>query len=77
VSPASGGTDPHNLGFRGLLAEGWTPEQAWAEIRDTCQHPAVRAIIADLATTEEGRAALEGSRIRWAQYGLPPPWDVP
>jgi hypothetical protein len=77
VSPANGGTDPRDLGFRGLLAEGWTPEQAWAEIRDSCQHPAVRAIIADLATTEEGRAALEWSRAEWARHGLTPPWELP
>jgi hypothetical protein len=71
----SAGGEDYDLGFVGLLKAGYTPEQAWAEVHETANHPAVRAIIADLGTTEEGRAALAYSRERWAAYGLPVPWD--
>ena len=63
------------LGFDGLLAAGRTPEQAWREIHDAMT-PAARAIIADLAGDEQGRAALEWSRQRWALRGLRPPWEA-
>jgi hypothetical protein len=68
---------PRTPGFRGLVEAGLTPEQAWADIRAGCQDPAVRAIIADLETTQEGRDTLEWSRIQWAQHGLPAPWEDP
>jgi hypothetical protein len=77
VSRANGGTDPHDLGFKGLLAAGYTPEEAWHEIRSTSEHPVVRALIAEMRSTEEGRAALDWSRQEWARYGLIPPWDLP
>jgi hypothetical protein len=63
------------LGFAGLLAAGCTPAQAWESCRRSAQDPDVRAIIADLATTPEGRAALDWSRLEWAQHGLRPPWE--
>jgi hypothetical protein len=75
MSPPGASRD--DLGFAGLLAAGLTPVEAWAEVRKTTAHPAVRAIIADLASTEDGRAALEFSRQRWARHGLRPPWEDP
>ena len=69
--------DPHDLGFAGLLKAGYAPEEAWSEIRRDCYHPAVRAIIAELRSTKEGRETLEWSRLEWAQRGMIPPWDVP
>lgn len=69
--------DPDELGFTGLIAAGRTPEEAWAEIRAGLQDPEVRAIIADLGTTEEGRAALAWSREQWAEHGMIAPWDLP
>ena len=77
MSGGNGDTDPHDLGFTGLLAAGYTPAEAWAEIRETSGDPEVRAIIADLRTTPEGRAALDWSREQWAAHGLTPPWDLP
>jgi hypothetical protein len=75
VSPPAASRD--DLGFAGLLAAGLTPEQAWAEVRSTSTHPAVRAIIADLGSSAEGRAALDWSRQQWARHGLTPPWEDP
>ena len=63
------------LGFAGMLAAGVDPHAAWARIRATAQDPAVQAIVAELARTPQGRAALAHSRARWAAYGLPPPWE--
>jgi hypothetical protein len=67
---------PRELGFAGLVAEGLTPAEAWQIIHDETG-PEARAIFADLATTEDGRAALEWARGRWAAHGLPPPWEDP
>ena len=76
MSPANG-VDPHDLGFAGLIAAGYTPEEAWSMIRRDCYHPAVRAIIAELRESPEGRDTLEWSRLEWAQRGMTPPWDLP
>lgn len=67
-------TAPADLGYEGLLLAGMTPAQAWQEIHDSMT-PEARAIIADLRTDPEGRAALEYSRQRWALRGLRPPWE--
>jgi hypothetical protein len=72
----SGPAEPRDLGFAGLLAAGLTPEEAWDEIRPDSISPAVQAIIADLATTREGREALALSREQWAGHGLAPPWEL-
>jgi hypothetical protein len=64
-----------DLGFDGLLQAGYTPEEAWAEIRADCHDPSVRSIFAGLEATEEGRAALEWSRQQWAARGLSAPWE--
>jgi hypothetical protein len=63
------------LGFAGMLLAGADPQTAWDTIHAQCADPAVRSIIANLAATEDGRAALEWSRAAWARYGLPPPWE--
>ena len=76
MRPANG-VDPHDLGFAGLIAAGYTPEEAWSMIRRDCYHPAVRAIIAELRESPEGRDTLEWSRLEWAQRGMTPPWDLP
>jgi hypothetical protein len=69
-------TDPHDLGFAGLLAEGLSPADAWQAIRDDlAAEPAALAVIAELDRDEEGRAALAWSRQQWAAHGLAPPWD--
>lgn len=73
-----GGTDgsgDRELGFAGMLAVGMDPQEAYDLIRQESNHPGVRAIIAELRESEQGRAALEYSRQRWAEYGLTPPWD--
>jgi len=64
-----------DLGFRGLLAAGYTADEAWAMIRETSALPEVHAIIAELGRSEEGRAALQWSREQWAEHGLVAPWD--
>jgi hypothetical protein len=67
-----------DLGFTGLLAAGRTPQEAWQIIHDdTAASPEARAIFADLAATEDGRAALDWARAAWARHGLPPPWEDP
>jgi hypothetical protein len=68
--------DDHQLGFRGLLAAGRTPAEAWKIIHDdlTANTGAV-LIIRDMEQTQDGRAALEWSRLEWAQHGLAPPWE--
>jgi hypothetical protein len=63
------------LGFAGLLAAGVDPQEAYEQVRARCADPAVRAVLAELARTPEGRAALDNSRERWATYGFPPPWE--
>jgi hypothetical protein len=63
------------LGFAGLLAAGVDPQEAYQQVRALCADPAVRAVLAELARTAEGRTALEYSRERWAAYGFPPPWE--
>jgi hypothetical protein len=65
----------YHLGYIGMINAGLTPEEAWAEVRETSKDPAVRAIIAVLGETEEGRAALTWSRERWAGHGLTAPWE--
>jgi hypothetical protein len=65
------------LGWAGLVAAGYTPDQAWQMIRADAKHPAVRAIIAELDRTEDGRAALAWSRDQWAGHGFEPPWESP
>jgi hypothetical protein len=67
----------YHLGFIGMIEAGVAPEAAWTEIRETSKDPAVRAIIAELADSEEGRAALQWSRDQWAGHGLTAPWDLP
>jgi hypothetical protein len=64
-----------DLGFAGLLAAGIDPCEAYEQVRALCADPAVRAVLAELARTPEGRAALHSSRQRWAAYGFPPPWE--
>jgi hypothetical protein len=64
------------LGFVGLLKAGYTPIQAWAEVRKTAEDPAVQAVIAEMRKDREGRAALEWSRQQWAGHGLNPPWEI-
>jgi hypothetical protein len=61
------------LGFAGMLAAGTNPRTAYEQVRAACSDPAVRAILAELQRTAEGRAALDYSRQRWAAYGFPPP----
>jgi hypothetical protein len=63
------------LGFAGMLAAGIDPQDAYEQVRAACADPAVRAVLAELPRTPEGRAALAYSRERWAAYGLPPPWE--
>lgn len=65
------------LGLAGLVAAGIPPADAWAEIRRACDNPETRAILDHLASTPEGRAALDGSRRAWARHGLPAPFDDP
>jgi hypothetical protein len=67
--------DEWTLGFAGLLAAGVDSQEAYQQVRALCADPAVRAVLAELARTPEGRAALEASRERWAAYGFPPPWE--
>jgi hypothetical protein len=63
-------------GFAGLLLLGHTPQQAWQIIRDDfAADPGAQALIAHLASTEDGRAALELSRQDWKRHGLTPPWE--
>jgi hypothetical protein len=64
-----------NLGFAGPLAAGFDPQEAYQHVRMLCMDPAVRAILAALARTPEGPAALDSSRERWAAYGFPPPGE--
>ncbi len=64
-----------NLGFAGLLAAGIDPRDAYEQIRALCADPAVRAVLAELQRSPQGRAALDSSRQRWAAYGFPPPWE--
>jgi hypothetical protein len=68
--------DDRELGMAGLLMAGYTPEQAWREIRKAAIQRDVQAIIAGLRRTPDGLAALRLSRRQWARYGLPPPWDL-
>lgn len=68
-------TGPRELGFEGMLLAGQTPEQAWDEIRRDAEDPEVRAMIADMQNSEEGRAVLEWSRTEWERHGLPVPWE--
>jgi hypothetical protein len=63
------------FGFAGLLAVGMDPREAHQHVRALCMIPAVRAVVAELARTPEGRTALEASRQRWAAYGFPLPWE--
>lgn len=73
-----GRPERRGLGFAGLIRAGVTPEEAWAEIRaEVHADPDTAAIITDLASTPEGRGALEWSRLQWAQHGLEPPWELP
>ena len=55
-----------DLGFAGMLAAGIDPRDAYEQ---------VRAVLAELHRTPDGRAALAYSRARWAAYGFPPPWE--
>jgi hypothetical protein len=64
-----------DLGFAGMLAAGIDPRDAYEQVRAACSDPAVRAVLAELQRTPEGRAALAYSRQRWAAYGFPPPWE--
>jgi hypothetical protein len=64
-----------NLGFAGLLAAGIDPREAYGQVRALCADLAMRAVLAELQRTPEGRAALNSSRERWAAYGFPPPWE--
>jgi predicted component of type VI protein secretion system len=68
--------DDRELGMAGLLMAGYTPAQAWHEIRKAAIQRDVQAIIAGLKGTTDGLAALRASRRQWARYGLPPPWDL-
>ena len=62
-------------GFAGMLAAGTDPRDAYEQVRAACADPAVRAVLAELQRTPQGRAALAYSRARWAAYGFPPPWE--
>ena len=64
-----------DLGFAGMLAAGVDPRDAYQRIRVACAEPLVRAVLAELQRTPEGRAVLAYSRQRWAAYGFPPPWE--
>ena len=64
-----------DLGFAGMLAAGTDPRTAYEHVRALCSDPTVRAVLAELQRTPDGRAALDYSRRRWAAYGLPPPWE--
>jgi hypothetical protein len=67
-----------DLGFAGMLAAGYTAQEAWQIIHDDLMaDPRAQAIIAALEADDEGRAALDWSRLEWAQHGLPPPWEDP
>ena len=63
------------LGFAGMLAAGIDPRDAYEQVRAACADPGVRAVLAELQRTPDGRAALAYSRARWAAYGLAPPWE--
>lgn len=71
----SGPGGDHELGFAGMIAAGMTSAEAWQAIRDDINTPEVRAIFADMASTADGRAALECARAAWARHGLSAPWD--
>lgn len=72
---SSGGSSDELAGFAGLLALGYSPEQAWHLIRDaTVSDPHARGILEELARTPEGRETLQWSRVAWAERGLTPPW---
>jgi hypothetical protein len=47
----------------------------YEHVRALCADPAVQAVLAELARTPQGRAALDSLRERWAAYGFPPPWE--
>jgi hypothetical protein len=64
-----------DLGLAGLLATGWSPEEAREIIRADLAASGGLAIIAGMETTADGRAALEWSRQQWAKYHLAPPWE--
>ena len=63
------------LGFAGMLAAGIDPRDAYELVRAACADPLVRVVLAELQRTPQGRAALAYSRVRWAAYGFPPPWE--
>jgi hypothetical protein len=69
-----GGPD-RELGFAGLIEAGQSPVDAWESCRRDARKPAVQAIIADMQSTPEGRAALDYSRQCWARHGFRPPWE--
>jgi hypothetical protein len=63
-------------GFLGMIEAGMSPQEAWQSIRDeVAANPFTRAIFADLASTPDGRAALDLARQMWARHGLPAPFD--
>ena len=63
------------LGYTGLLAVGHTPQEAWQIIRDgIIARPEVWAVF-EAMKDPEGRAALDWARQRWAEHGLPAPFD--
>jgi hypothetical protein len=64
-----------DLGFAGMLAAGTDPRDAYEQVCTACADPGVRAVLAELQRTPEGRAALASSRARWAACGFPPPWE--
>ena len=69
-------TPDSRLGYEGLLLKGYSPAQAYQHVLASSVSDEVQAIIADLRTTPEGRAALDHSRRQWARRGFPPPWDL-
>jgi hypothetical protein len=66
--PAAGG------GAAGLTAPTASPQATWQAIRDRSADPELVAILAQMAATPAGRAALAASRRSWAAHGLEPPW---
>jgi hypothetical protein len=65
-------------GFAGLVEGGMDAEVAWQQIRDGyAADPGALAVIERMKQDPEGRAVLAWSRMMWAGYGLPPPWEEP
>jgi hypothetical protein len=70
--------DDAGAGIAGLTpSDDASPAQAkrvWQAARDRCSDPAFAPVLAGIAATPQGLAALAASRRTWAGYDLEPPW---